>query len=169
MAVWRAGTDSHLDLPSSPAVRNDEEPKGRVQKCLLCNLADFSIKWSLGSRKSIKLVEAIFSIQFFQLLCFPVLKLGQFCPLRPRWVRGVNFNEQVRPVIYRGNIYEPFPKTVIEPMAPYRWTEIGLLSLRGHLRLHLLLGHHLAGHAPVSLVSSHRYIERNNCTLELAI
>ena len=66
--------------------------KGRVQKYLLCNLVDFSIKWWVGSTKSIKLIEAIFAIHFFQFLCFPVLKICQFnefCPLRPGWVSGV--------------------------------------------------------------------------------
>ena len=42
---------------------------GRIQKYLLCNLVDFSIKWWVGSFESIKLIEAILSIQFFQLLC----------------------------------------------------------------------------------------------------
>ena len=45
------------------------------------------------------------------------------------------------------------------------WTEIGLLRLRSHLRLHLVPGHHLAGHAPVSIISGHRYTGRNNSTL----
>ena len=40
-------------------------------------------------RESIKLMEAIFSVRFFQFLCFPVLKFCRFCPLRPRWVGGV--------------------------------------------------------------------------------
>ena len=39
-----------------------EGTKGKVQKYLLCNLVDFSIKWWVGSRKSIKVIEAIFSI-----------------------------------------------------------------------------------------------------------
>ena len=66
--------------------------KGRIKKYLLCNLVDFSIKWWVGSRECIKLIVAIFSIKFFQLLCFLVLKFCQFCqfcPLRPRWVGGV--------------------------------------------------------------------------------
>ena len=36
----------------------------------------WTFKWWVGCRKSIKLIEVIFSIQFFQFLCFPVLK---FC------------------------------------------------------------------------------------------
>ena len=46
--------------------------KGRVQKYLLSNLVNFSIKWWVGSRESIRLIEAIFSIQFFQFLCFVI-------------------------------------------------------------------------------------------------
>ena len=41
---------------------NMKVSKGRIQKYLLCNLVDFSIKWWVGSRESIKLIEAIFSI-----------------------------------------------------------------------------------------------------------
>ena len=66
--------------------------KGRFQKYLLHKLVEFLINGLVGSQESIKLKEVIFSIQFFQFLCFPVLKFGLFChffPLRPRWVGGV--------------------------------------------------------------------------------
>ena len=61
--------------------------EGRVQRYLLCNLVDFSIKWWVGSLESIMLIEAIFSIQFFQSLYFLIL---QFCGLGG-WV-GSNLN-----------------------------------------------------------------------------
>ena len=40
----------------------------------------------VGSEESIRLKEVIFSIKFFQFLCFPLLKFCQFCQFLGRWV-----------------------------------------------------------------------------------
>ena len=62
---------------------------GRFQKYILRKLVDFSINGWVGCQESIKIKEVIFSIQFFQFLCFPILKFCKFCPSRPRWVVGI--------------------------------------------------------------------------------